>query len=60
MLYVPAHRPEMLSKPASIPADFFVVDLEELKTLAQSRVTRVLTTAECQQYLHAETCPGEE
>lgn len=29
MLYVPAHRPRMLSKLASIPADYFVVDLED-------------------------------
>jgi WD40 repeat protein len=41
-------------------ARIFVVDLEELKTLAQSRVTRVLTTTECQQYLHLEECPRDE
>ena len=29
VLYVPAHRPEMLAKIPSIPADFFVVDLED-------------------------------
>lgn len=29
MLYVPAHRPTMLAKTQSIPADFFVVDLED-------------------------------
>jgi len=29
VLYVPAHRPEMLVKTQSIPADFFVVDLED-------------------------------
>ena len=29
VLYVPAHRPKMLAKMASIPADFFVVDLED-------------------------------
>jgi hypothetical protein len=34
--------------------------LDELVTLAQSRVTRSLTTAECQQYLHLEACPDEE
>jgi len=26
---------------------------------AKSRVTRSLTTEECQQYLHVEQCPGE-
>ena len=29
MLYVPAHRPAMLAKTQSIPADFFVIDLED-------------------------------
>ncbi len=29
VLYVPAHRPEMLAKLNSIPADFFVLDLED-------------------------------
>jgi WD40 repeat protein len=36
------------------------VDLEDLLVLAQSRVTRSLTDAECQQYLHLESCPAEE
>ena len=38
----------------------FTLDLEELIALAQSRVTRPLTEAECQQYLHVEACPGQE
>ena len=29
VLYVPAHRPAMLAKTRTIPADFFVVDLED-------------------------------
>jgi dipeptidyl aminopeptidase/acylaminoacyl peptidase len=35
----------------------FTLDLEELITLAQLRLTRSLTAAECQQYLHMEECP---
>ena len=38
----------------------FTLDLEELVALAQSRVTRSLTEAECQQYLHVEACPEQE
>jgi WD40 repeat protein len=38
-------------------ARLFTLDLVELVNLAQSRVTRSLTTAECQQYLHMEECP---
>jgi hypothetical protein len=30
-----------------------------LIALAKSRVTRSLTTEECQQYLHVEACPAE-
>jgi WD40 repeat protein/serine/threonine protein kinase len=41
-------------------ARLFTVDLDELVELAKTRVTRSLTTAECQQYLHLETCPGGE
>jgi WD40 repeat protein len=33
----------------------------DLLTLAQSRVTRSLTAAECQKYLHSSSCPaGQE
>jgi len=31
----------------------------ELIALAKSRLTRSLTTEECQQYLHLEDCPEE-
>ena len=37
----------------------WVIDLDELTALAQSRVTRSLTEAECQQYLHLDACPTE-
>jgi WD40 repeat protein len=37
----------------------FAANLEELTTLAQSRLTRSLTEDECRQYLHVEECPGE-
>jgi WD40 repeat protein len=37
---------------------FYVLDLEELLALAQSRVTRSLTDEECQQYLHVDQCPA--
>ena len=35
----------------------FVIPLDDLVALAKSRVTRSLTTEECQQYLHVEECP---
>jgi WD40 repeat protein/class 3 adenylate cyclase len=35
----------------------FVLSTEELISLAKSRVTRSLTTAECQKYLHVDECP---
>lgn len=35
----------------------YVTSVEELMSLAQSRVTRRLTTAECQQYLRLAQCP---
>jgi WD40 repeat protein len=31
--------------------------VEDLIKIAQSRVTRALTTEECQKYLHVEQCP---
>ncbi len=33
-------------------------NLDELLTLANSRLTRKLTTAECQEYLHVDDCPN--
>ncbi|MBE0681505.1 MAG: helix-turn-helix domain-containing protein [Anaerolineales bacterium] len=35
----------------------FVLPINELLALAQSRVTRLMTTEECQKYLHVEQCP---
>jgi WD40 repeat protein/transcriptional regulator with XRE-family HTH domain len=37
----------------------FLLQVEELLALAETRVTRSLTTAECQKYLHVEQCPSE-
>lgn len=37
----------------------YALDFEELIAIAQSRVTRSLTDAECQQYLHVEKCPED-
>jgi WD40 repeat protein len=36
----------------------FVLPIEDLVALAKSRLIRTLTTEECQQYLHVETCPA--
>jgi WD40 repeat protein len=42
----------------------YVLDVDELMALAQSRVTRALTDEECRQYLHVESCevaiPGQD
>ena len=35
----------------------YALRLEDLVKIAQSRVTRELTTEECQTYLHVEQCP---
>ena len=37
----------------------FALQIDELLALAQTRVTRSLTMAECQKYLHVEQCPSE-
>ena len=37
----------------------FLLRIDDLLALAQSRVTRSLTLEECQKYLHVETCPSE-
>ncbi len=37
----------------------YLPQIEDLFTLAKSRVTRSLTTEECQQYLHLDQCPAE-
>ncbi|MBK8784735.1 MAG: hypothetical protein IPO22_23735 [Anaerolineales bacterium] len=36
----------------------FYLQIEDVIALAQSRVTRTLTTEECQQYLHVDACPA--
>jgi WD40 repeat protein/class 3 adenylate cyclase len=37
----------------------FVLPIDEVVALAKTRLTRSLTTEECQQYLHVATCPVE-
>jgi WD40 repeat protein len=37
----------------------FVVHISDLMALAKSRLTRTLTDAECQTYLHVDTCPAD-
>ena len=37
----------------------YSLQIEDLITLAHSHLTRDFTQAECQQYLHLETCPEE-
>jgi len=37
----------------------FTLQIEDLVALARSRLTRTLTEAECQKYLHMEYCPSE-
>jgi WD40 repeat protein/DNA-binding SARP family transcriptional activator len=37
----------------------YAVDVDELVALAQSRLTRWFTPAECRQYLHMDVCPTE-
>ena len=39
-------------------ARIYVLQIEDLMALARQRVTRSLTTQECQKYLHAATCPA--
>ena len=36
----------------------YVLPLDEIVALAQSRLTRGLTEDECRQYLHVEVCPA--
>jgi WD40 repeat protein len=40
-------------------ARIYLLKIEDLLALARQRVTRSLTTQECQQYLHVPTCPAE-
>ena len=41
-------------------ARVFLLNIDELLGLAQSRITRSLTTEECRKYLHVEQCPAVE
>jgi WD40 repeat protein len=36
----------------------YLLRIEDLVTLARSRLTRTWTTQECQRYLHVESCPA--
>jgi WD40 repeat protein len=36
----------------------FLLRIDDLLALARTRVTRSLTTEECQKYLHVEQCPA--
>ena len=36
----------------------YLLDVDELITVAQTRLTRTLTEGECQKYLHLDTCPS--
>jgi WD40 repeat protein len=38
----------------------FILDVDELRALAQARLTSSLTDGECRQFLHLETCPAEQ
>lgn len=38
----------------------FVLSIEDLIDLANSRLTRSLSKAECKKYLHFDTCPGDK
>lgn len=39
-------------------ARVWALDLDDLTGIAESRLTRSLTSDECRQYLHVEACPG--
>ena len=38
---------------------FYVLAVDELVDIAESRLTRSLTEEECQEYLHLDGCPVE-
>jgi WD40 repeat protein len=42
---------------AQLSVRMYTLDLAEIMALARTRVTRALTPAECQEFLHMETCP---
>jgi WD40 repeat protein len=43
--------------PVKATVNLYVVKIEDLIELARSRLTRGLTSEECQKYLHADRCP---
>jgi WD40 repeat protein/transcriptional regulator with XRE-family HTH domain len=43
--------------PASVRV--FALDLDDIRAIAKSRVTRALTNDECRKYLHVEQCPSQ-
>jgi WD40 repeat protein len=47
----------LLSGSRDTTARVDAIDVGDLVRIAHTRVTRSLTTAECQQYLHRSTCP---
>ncbi|MBI3242691.1 MAG: protein kinase [Chloroflexi bacterium] len=60
-VYLPAFSPDgmrLVTTSADRTARVYVLPIEDLIALAQSRVTRSLTAEECQQYLHVEVCPA--
>jgi len=38
---------------------FYVLSVDELVDIAESRLTRSLTEEECQEFLHMDACPAE-
>lgn len=57
--FAPDGKSVMTLSPKDMVARGFYLDIGELITLAHSRVTRSLTTDECQKYLHVDACPAE-
>jgi hypothetical protein len=55
------HSPAHLSQDGSQDgvSRVYLLHLEDLVELARARVTRPLTTEECQKYLHVQECPTE-
>lgn len=50
----------LISGSRDLTARVFAVDVEDLVGIAESRVTRGFTDAECDRYLHLEACPASE
>jgi WD40 repeat protein len=47
----------LISGSRDLTARVFAINIEDLVEIAESRVTRTLTDAECQRYLHVAECP---